>query len=53
MSDLFFKIYVIVLLAFTYYNATEAHRHTHELACYVQAADLCEFHGHEGRIGHE
>lgn len=27
-----------------YQNAVEAHRHTHELACHVQADDLCRFH---------
>lgn len=24
-------------------NAKEAHRHTHELACHVQADDLCRY----------
>jgi hypothetical protein len=31
----------------------EAHRHTHELACYVQTADTSKFHEHGGRIGDE
>lgn len=26
-------------------NAKEAHRHAHELACHVGAADLCRYHG--------
>jgi len=25
-------------------DAKEAHRHTHELACYVGAEELCQFH---------
>ena len=26
------------------YNAREAHKHTHELACHVGASDLCDYH---------
>lgn len=31
------------------YNAGEAHRHAHELACYVQDPDLCAYHQSESR----
>lgn len=34
----------ILLLAIgAAYNAQEAHRHTHELACKVEHSDLCYF----------
>lgn len=44
MSDSIFKLAVIVLIFSAAYNAAEAHRHTHELACHVQAEGLCRFH---------
>jgi len=51
MSDPFFKLTVIVMLIVNIaiaesaaQNAMEAHAHAHELACYVQADDLCKFH---------
>jgi hypothetical protein len=34
----------VVLAFLAYQNAGEAHRHTHELACHVGAAELCEYH---------
>jgi hypothetical protein len=51
MSDPLFKLFVIFLLGANFIvalsasrNAREAHIHAHELACYVQAADLCKFY---------
>jgi hypothetical protein len=51
MSDPFFKLIVLSMLVVitiiaqsAAQNAKEAHAHAHELACYVQAADLCKFH---------
>jgi hypothetical protein len=51
MSDALFKTYVIGMLLLCWLtaesaaqNALEAHRHTHELGCHVQAANLCKFH---------
>jgi len=42
---------VFLCLAVTIYNvraaryeAQEAHRHTHEIACYVGAESLCSYH---------
>jgi hypothetical protein len=52
MSDAFFRLSVILLLILNWFtaesaaqNAMEAHAHAHELACHVQAEDLCEFAG--------
>lgn len=46
-----FRIFVIVMLTLNWFtaessahNALEAHRHAHELACHVQATDLCKYH---------
>jgi hypothetical protein len=51
MSAALFRIYVVFMLLFIWLtaesaaqNAMEAHSHTHELACHVQAADLCKFY---------
>ena len=42
---MFFLLVWCVILAFlAHQNAGEAHRHTHELACHVGAAELCEYH---------
>ena len=40
-------IWCAVLALLTHHNAREAHRHTHELACHVGAAALCEYHAGE------
>lgn len=45
MTESLFRIAVIVMLFAAAYNAKEAHRHTHELACHLQADDLCRYHG--------
>ena len=52
MSDAIFRLSVILLLIVIWFtaesaaqNAMEAHAHTHELACHVQAENLCEFAG--------
>ena len=51
MSEVFFRLYVVIMLIVICFiaesaaqNAMEAHAHAHELACHVQAEDLCEFH---------
>ena len=51
MGDAIFRLCVILLLILNWFtaesaaqNAMEAHRHTHELACHVQADDLCRYH---------
>lgn len=51
MREAAFRFYIIVMLALIWLtagnaaqNALEAHRHAHELACHVQADDLCQFH---------
>ena len=46
-------VYGLMIMASVYFsylsylNAREAHRHTHELACHVGAAALCEYHAGE------
>ena len=40
-------IFLITLGWMTHYNAREAHRHTHELACHVGADELCSWHHKE------
>lgn len=42
--DRFILILSAVIAYGAYKNAAEAHRHTHELACHVDAEDLCLFH---------
>lgn len=51
MSDNLYRIYVVLMLLLiswsagsASYNAMEAHRHAHELACHVGAVELCEYH---------
>lgn len=51
MGDAIFRLSVILLLILNWFtaesaaqNAMEAHSHTHELACHVQADDLCRYH---------
>lgn len=43
MRAIWFVIGWLMLFG-AYYNAREAHRHAHELACHVGAAELCAFH---------
>ena len=52
MSDVIFKIHVVVVLMFCLFtaesaaqNALEAHRHAHELACALDYQSLCAFAG--------
>lgn len=42
--DRFTLIFAAMMTLVAAQNAKEAHRHTHELACHVQADDLCKFH---------
>jgi hypothetical protein len=47
MTDYFTRIMATLAALFAYFSdqqAREAHKHTHELACAVGAADLCKFH---------
>ena len=51
MREAFWRLSVILLLILNWFtaesaaqNAMEAHKHAHELACHVQANDLCQFH---------
>lgn len=43
-ADRFTLSLAAIFAYLAYQNAVEAHRHTHELACHVQADDLCRFH---------
>lgn len=43
MSEAIYKIGMAILLSFAVYDAREAHRHAHELACHVGAVALCEY----------
>ena len=51
MTEAIYKIGIVFVLLLIWatvksaeYNAREAHRHAHELACHVGAVELCKYH---------
>lgn len=42
--DRFVCVLAAVFAYGAYQNAKETHRHTHELACHVEAIELCDYH---------
>ncbi|CAB5220188.1 hypothetical protein UFOVP233_1, partial [uncultured Caudovirales phage] len=51
MSEAIYKIGLVFVLLLIWataksaeYNASEAHKHAHELACYVGDIELCKYH---------